>query len=108
MHWRRFATKDIPSNDEKAFSAWLLERWREKDDLLEHYLTYGDFPADEGTTPSLNGAKPLKGAGVIETEVRPQTPLEFLKIIIPPAAFGLVVNVILKFVNMVLRILHLK
>lgn len=108
MHWRRFSTKDIPTQDEKAFTAWLLERWREKDDLLEHYVEYGDFPADAGTTPGINGTKPLQGAGIIETDVRPSTPFEFLQVLIPVAALALVINVIMKFVNMVLRILHIK
>lgn len=107
MYWRRFSTKDIPTG-EKEFSDWLVNCWREKDDLLEHFYTNGRFPADEGTSPSINGAKPLKGAGWIETDVRPSTPLEFLQIFIPPAAFALVINVVLKFFNMVMRILRIK
>jgi lysocardiolipin and lysophospholipid acyltransferase len=108
MHWRRFSIKDIPLHDEKVFADWLLKLWREKDDLLEHYVKYGDFPADSGTTPGINGSKPLKGAGIIETDVRPKTPLEFVQITIPPAALALVVNVIIKFTNMILRIVHIK
>lgn len=107
MHWRRFATKDIPE-DENAFGDWLLKRWREKDDLLEYYIQNGRFPADEGTTPGTNGERELKGAGYIETEVRPKTPLEFLEILIPPAALALVINVIVKIVNMILRILRIR
>lgn len=107
MHWRRFATKDIPTN-EKEFGDWLLTRWREKDDLLEYYQQNGRFPADEGITPNANGGKPLKGAGWIETEVKPKIPLEFLQIFIPPAALALVINVILKFLNMTLRILRIR
>ena len=108
MHWRRFAIKDIPTHDDKVFADWLLARWREKDDLLEHYLENGRFPADAGTSPSLNGAKPLKGAGWIETEVRPKNPLEVFQILVPVAAFALVINVLLKFWNMFLRILHVR
>lgn len=107
MHWRRFAIKDIPT-DEKEFSDWLLNRWREKDDLLEHFVQHGRFPADEGTTPAVNGGMPLKGAGYIETDVRPSSPLELIQIFIPPMALALVLNVIVKFVNMVLRILRIK
>jgi hypothetical protein len=107
MHWRRFATKDIPT-DEKEFSDWLLKRWREKDDLIEHFIQHGRFPADEGTTPNVNGGKPLKGAGHIVTGVRPTNPIEFLQIFVPPAALMLVINVIIKFTNMVLRILRIK
>ena len=108
MHWRRFAIKDIPTHDEKAFSEWLLARWREKDDLLEHYLDNGCFPADSGTSPTVNGAKPLQGAGWIETEVRPKNPLEVVQILIPMAALALIVNVLLKFWNMFSRLLHLR
>ena len=103
MHWRRFAIKDIPTHDEKVFSDWLLARWREKDDLLEHYLEHGRFPADSGTSPALHGAKPLRGAGWIETEVRPKNPLEVMQILVPVAALALVVNVLLKFWNMLSR-----
>ncbi|KAF2654235.1 acyltransferase-domain-containing protein [Lophiostoma macrostomum CBS 122681] len=107
MHWRRFAIKDIPT-DEKEFGDWLLQRWREKDDLLEYYVQNGRFPADEGTTPNVNGGKPLKGAGWIETEVRSSNPLEFLQIFLPPAALALVINVVVKFINMILRTLRIK
>jgi len=108
MHWRRFAIKDIPLDDPKEFDKWVLQRWREKDDLLEYYVVNGRFPADEGTSPAVNGAKPLKGAGYIETDVRPENPLEFLQIFIPSAALGLVINVILKFLNMVLKVLRIR
>jgi lysocardiolipin and lysophospholipid acyltransferase len=108
MHWRRFAIKDIPLDDEKIFGDWLLERWREKDDLIDHYLLHGRFPADEGTTSSINGSKAVKGAGWIETEVRPQNPLEFIQIFVPPAALALVVNIIVKFVNMILKLLRIR
>ncbi|KAF2715183.1 acyltransferase-domain-containing protein [Pleomassaria siparia CBS 279.74] len=108
MHWRRFATKDIPVHDEKEFTDWLLARWREKDDLLEHYVATGDFPADTGATPGINDAKLLRGAGIIETDVRPSKPLEFLQIILPPAALALMINVVWKFFNMVLKVLNIK
>ncbi|KAJ4353692.1 uncharacterized protein N0V89_005422 [Didymosphaeria variabile] len=108
MHWRRFAIKDIPTHHEKVFSDWLLARWREKDDLIEHYLEHGRFPADAGISPAVNGAKPLKGAGWIETEVRPKNPLEVFQILVPVAAFALVINVILKFWNLILRLLHVR
>lgn len=107
MHWRRFAMKDIPT-DEKEFSDWLLKRWREKDDLLEYFQQHNRFPADDGVTSNVNGGAPLKGAGHIETDVRPSNPLEFLQIFIPPAALMLVINVIVKMVNMVLKLLRIK
>jgi lysocardiolipin and lysophospholipid acyltransferase len=108
MHWRRFPIKDIPIQDEKIFGDWLLKRWREKDDLIEYYMQNGRFPADEGTSLSVDGAKPLKGAGYIETEVKPSNPFEFLQIFAPVAAFALVINVLLKFAGIVLRMLRIK
>ncbi|KAF2733531.1 hypothetical protein EJ04DRAFT_513173 [Polyplosphaeria fusca] len=108
LHWRRFAVKDMPLDDAKAFEQWLLQRWREKDDLMEDYIVNGRFPADEGESPAINGAKPLRGAGYIETEIRTAHPLEFLQIFVPVTALGLLINVVLKFLDMVLRILHIR
>ncbi|KAJ9651363.1 hypothetical protein H2198_009365, partial [Neophaeococcomyces mojaviensis] len=48
MYWRRFAVKNIPIHDEKAFALWLIARWREKDLLIENYYIHGHFPADTG------------------------------------------------------------
>jgi lysocardiolipin and lysophospholipid acyltransferase len=107
MHWRRFAIKSIPIHDEKAFSDWLLARWREKDDLIEQYLLNGRFPADEGVSPAMNGGVPVKGAGYIETEVRPTNMLEVLQMFALPASSVLVINVVVKLLNIVLRILNL-
>lgn len=108
MHWRRFALSSIPTHSEAAFSAWLLARWREKDDLIEHYLEHGRFPADAGISPAVNGAKPVEGAGWIETEVRSKHPLEVFQILVPVAAFALGVNVLLKMANLVLTVLHVR
>jgi hypothetical protein len=65
VHWRRFAVSEIPSSSPAAFEAWLAERWREKDDLLEHYTQNGRFPEDESeklsnghTTKSEDGSQP--------------------------------------------------
>ena len=108
MHWRRFRIADIPLHDEKIFSDWVLARWREKDDMLQYYVENNRFPADEGVTPNVNGGEPLRGAGWIETEVRPVRWWEWVQIFIPGAALGLVVNVIVKMINMVLRMLRVK
>ena len=91
MHWRRFAIKDIPLADDKAFAAWLAARWREKDDLLQYYIDHNRFPADSS----------------IETEVRPARWYEFLQVFVPLAAVALCVNVVLQMVIMGLRVLRL-
>lgn len=79
MHWRRFAVSSIPlpasSNpspkESEVFGNWLLDRWKEKEALLEQYARDGHFPADEGHG---SDGKPrdgmIKGAGFIETEVK--------------------------------------
>ncbi|KAF1851172.1 acyltransferase-domain-containing protein [Cucurbitaria berberidis CBS 394.84] len=108
MHWRRFRVADIPTHDEKVFSDWLLARWREKDDLLQYFVENQRFPADEGVTPNVNGGKPLEGAGWIETEVRPVNWYEWLQIFVPFTALALVINVILKMANIVLKVLRVK
>jgi 1-acyl-sn-glycerol-3-phosphate acyltransferase len=108
MHWRRFAIKDVPFHDIKAFEAWLLQRWREKDDLLEYYIQNGRFPADDGVSEGVNGSGKVKGAGYIETEVRPKNPLEVVLIAAPPFALGLVLNVIYKFWLLVLTVLRIR
>ncbi|KAK5018373.1 acyltransferase-domain-containing protein [Cryomyces antarcticus] len=103
MYWRRFWVGDIPVGDKDAFDKWLLERWREKDELLEQYVQTGRFPADEGSDSLItngNGAAgkgaAAAGSGYIETEVRPRQPLEFLQIFSPVAATVLLINVIWK------------
>jgi 1-acyl-sn-glycerol-3-phosphate acyltransferase len=44
VHVRRFPIADIPT-DEDALAEWLLERFREKDDLLDRFYRDGNFPA---------------------------------------------------------------
>ncbi len=43
LHVRRFAVSELPE-DTEALTAWLIERFQEKDRLLEHYYKYGMFP----------------------------------------------------------------
>ncbi|EMD67496.1 hypothetical protein COCSADRAFT_34293 [Bipolaris sorokiniana ND90Pr] len=108
MHWRRYATADIPVHDEKEFSDWLLLRWREKDDLLQYFVENNRFPADDGETPNVDSGEPLKGAGWIETDVRPVKWYEWLQIFVPTAALGLVVNVFVKIFNIVMKVAGVK
>lgn len=108
MHWRRFRIADIPLHDEKLFGDWVLARWREKDDLLQYFVENNRFPADDGVTPNVNGGQPVKGAGWIETEVRPVKWAEWVQVFIPTAALGLVINVLVKMITIVLRLLRVK
>jgi len=43
VHVRRYLVKDIPK-DPAAVEKWLLERWVEKDALIDYFLKHGNFP----------------------------------------------------------------
>jgi 1-acyl-sn-glycerol-3-phosphate acyltransferase len=43
LHVRRFAVESLPQG-EAELSNWLIDRYREKDDLLEHFYQCGAFP----------------------------------------------------------------
>jgi len=44
VHTRRFAMNELPQGAEEL-RTWLLDRFREKDALLEHYYLHGSFPS---------------------------------------------------------------
>ncbi|KAK5070451.1 hypothetical protein LTR64_000122 [Lithohypha guttulata] len=92
MYWRRFAIKDIPYNNEKAFELWLLARWREKDLLIENYLIHGHFPADTGVTKTAQG-QTKRGAGHLNVEIRSNHWYEFLQIFAPMGILAMVLYV---------------
>jgi 1-acyl-sn-glycerol-3-phosphate acyltransferase len=90
MHWRRFRIKDIPFSDSDAMHQWTLDRWREKDELIEAFMKTGKFPADKEAVSIEGGVDgPLKTA-YINTEVRPRSPIEFLGMFVPILAAYLV------------------
>lgn len=99
MHWRRFKVSDIPIGDQKAMEDWVLQRWREKDDILEHFHQTGRMPADPEAVKVIGQGDSKNG--FIETEVKPSSPFEILKIYVPMAAGALVLNVLYKLVTMV-------
>ena len=43
VHVRRFPVADLPDSADDL-RQWLLDRWHEKDDLLEHFYATGSFP----------------------------------------------------------------
>ncbi|KAI1368127.1 acyltransferase-domain-containing protein [Xylaria arbuscula] len=92
FYWRRFALADIPLENQEDFDRWLRERWYEKDELMEQYVSTGRFPA--------NGAG-IKGH--LETEVKTQYWWEFLRIFMPVGTFALLFNVLLKTVRLMVR-----
>ena len=111
MYWRRFHVSSIPISDTKAFEAWILERWQEKEDLLEGYLQTGRFPADEGVgyshpaVPKIDEKRQGEstrpetphGAGFIETQVQLRNWYEITDIFIVLASLAMAVNFIEKY-----------
>lgn len=92
MHWRRFAVKDIPIHNQKAFETWLIARWREKDILIENYLRTGNFPADTGATKMKSG-QIKRGSGHLEVQIRSSHWYEFLQIFAPMGVLAMVLAV---------------
>lgn len=45
LHVRRFEISSLPQNEEEL-AAWVQARWREKDRLLGHFYTHGEWPSD--------------------------------------------------------------
>ena len=53
MHWRRFRVSELPLDTVDEFHAWLMERWNEKEILLEQHAKTGRFPS------SINQNQPI-------------------------------------------------
>jgi lysocardiolipin and lysophospholipid acyltransferase len=98
MYWRRFALADMPLDDSDKFQAWMLERWREKDALLEEYVSTGRFPASEDleifTKDSIGSIVKTQKNGFVETEVKPAHWWEILQIFMVLASFALASHVL--------------
>ncbi|KAI8379485.1 uncharacterized protein BYT42DRAFT_593563 [Radiomyces spectabilis] len=43
VYVRRYAVETVPKESE-AFSQWIYERWKEKDDMMTHFYEHGRFP----------------------------------------------------------------
>jgi 1-acyl-sn-glycerol-3-phosphate acyltransferase len=89
MYWRRFKISTIPLDDINRFGIWLRARWAEKDALMEQYMRTGRFPADEGVSQTPEGDT-RRGAGYIETQVKPYKWYEILQVFAPIATFVMV------------------
>ena len=94
MYWRRFALSSIPLDNAEAFDIWLRQRWTEKDQFLELYMSSGRFPADndDASYPDF-----------IETEVQQKYWWEFSQIFVGLAAFGMVVRLFFRIYSIVFR-----
>lgn len=89
MYWRRFKISTIPLDDISKFDIWLRARWAEKDALMEQYMHTRRFPADEGVSQTPEG-ETRRGAGYIETYVKPYKWYEILQVFAPIATFVMV------------------
>ena len=90
MHWRRFKIADLPLDDHDKMYEWLIQRWHEKDQLLETFSKTGKFPADKVAVEIEGGPKDAFKTPYINTEVRPRTPWEVFQIFMPVAAATMV------------------
>lgn len=88
MYWRRYAVSDIPVDDHEAFDAWVTQRWREKDELLDQYLKTGRFPSDEPQTADKSGTED----GCINTEVKLRSFQEIGTIFVVLASLAMIVR----------------
>lgn len=95
MYWRRFELSSIPLDDAKEFEKWLKQRWEEKEGLLEYFSQTGHFPTDnDRAVDNINNC--------IDTEVRLVKWYEIGQIFVVLATFALVVNVVIKFGQIVM------
>lgn len=69
MYWRRWSVREIPYEDEDAFKAWLGERWREKDQLLQGFEERGEWLGDEVVVGWKKGGVVESGSGERKGEV---------------------------------------
>jgi hypothetical protein len=91
----------IPLSDGKEFENWLIERWREKDEILEQWYNTGRFPSDPESADSKRG---ISEDGFIETEMTLNNWMEIGQLYVVLAALALVVNVVLKFFGLFMRL----
>ncbi|KAF2720100.1 acyltransferase-domain-containing protein [Polychaeton citri CBS 116435] len=85
IFWRRYRISEIPIDNEQAFSRWLMNRWREKDYILEYFYKFSKFPTGSAQDALLavQGKREPKHANFISTEVKAGGWDEFLSIFGP-------------------------
>ena len=98
FYFRRFRLSDIPVDNPKAFEAWVMKVWREKDELLEHYAQNGRFPPnaednDNDSKTSIPNGSAKDGSGWIETEVRLASWVEVGQIFVVLATLALLASI---------------
>jgi len=97
MHWRRFKISDIPYNSSEKMEQWILQRWREKDELMEQHAQTGRFPADLSAVIVDKGAE--NDNGYVNTGVRAVNPFEVLQIFAPVLGAYFVARLLIQLIN---------
>ena len=85
MYFRRYKISDIPLDNDEVFERWLINRWREKDYILEYFNKYNAFPTEDPGKALLaaEGKRKPSNARMIGTEVKAGGWDEFLSIFGP-------------------------
>lgn len=103
MHWRRYTISSLPLDDKDAMYDWVLQRWREKDELMEQFIRTGKFPADAEAVEIEGGPTEKEWkTPYINTEVKPRAFYEFLQMFAPVAAMALVGRILVQIFDLVL------
>ncbi|KXT01952.1 hypothetical protein AC579_8058 [Pseudocercospora musae] len=80
-----FTLKSSLFEDDEQFQSWLVNRWREKDYMLEYFYKFGSFPAEDPAKAMLaaEGKRKPRAAKAINTSVKGGGWDEFLSIFGP-------------------------
>ncbi|KAK5109509.1 hypothetical protein LTR62_006961 [Meristemomyces frigidus] len=103
MHWRRYKISLMPITDHEAMAKWVLDRWREKDDMLEQFYKTGKFPGDTSAVEIEGGPREKEWkTAYVNTEVKARNPLEFLQVFAPVAAATMIGSILVRAIDMLL------
>ena len=81
---------------------WVLDRWREKDDMLEQFYKTGKFPGDVEAVHIEGGPQEKEWkTAYINTEVKARSPFEFLQMFAPVVAAGMIGSTLVRAIDMV-------
>lgn len=87
IHLRAFKLDEIPFDDEEKFTAWLLNVWREKDELLSFFYSNGSFDLDPATHETVSGTCKIQLSEMLQFLVLPSVVLVLLVVMIVKAYF---------------------
>ncbi|QIW98424.1 hypothetical protein AMS68_003942 [Peltaster fructicola] len=99
MHWRRYRVADLPLDDHDKMFDWIMARWREKDEIIEHFMREGKFPGEVSAVDIEGGPQDEFKTPYISTQVESRYTLEFAQILLPLATAALVGRVLVQLVD---------